>query len=628
MVLFVVLSGVPLIALGWLGWRLLQQDRALDAQRLRDRLDNSATALVREFERELVAWDDLLQQSSDGSAPEPRAGAVVVIFDANGVVQQHGTRLPYFPDVRFPQMSSAVFADAEADEFRRKDLESAARAYTRLTNNPSLPTRAAALVRLARVLRKQERHREALDVYASLAELGEITVAGSPAELVARRERMVLFSAMGNHAEAAREAAQLAAALGDGRFAIDRATFEFYHEAVIREGATGADLNARLALAGAMEAFWPGMRDKPSGRADWNGDSGAFIAVWRRTGTQSAALVGSTDALVAHVRRRASTVTERWSLEDSGGREISGQLPVTEIMLRKTFRETGLPWTIRMAAAGGPADRTFALRRNLFAASLGLMVLIIAASSYFVFGAVNRELRVARLQSDFVAAVSHEFRTPLTAMCHLTELLEEGQAPPGRVAQYHRALAKESRRLHAMVEGLLDFGRMEAGRRTYELADVDANSLVAEIVREFREQRTDDAPRVHLTPPHQSSDAPLMIRADRNALTVVLRNLLDNAIKYSPALGKVVVSVKPDGAFVGISVDDEGPGVSKAESQDIFRKFTRGAAARTMNVKGTGIGLTLAAEIVRAHGGRLEVDSEPGRGSRFTTFLPLLATHT
>lgn len=295
----------------------------------------------------------------------------------------------------------------------------------------------------------------------------------------------------------------------------------------------------------------------------------------------------------------------------------------------KTSRETGLPWTVQLAAGEQhAAELTFSSRRNLFAASLGLMVLVIAASSYFVVTAVNRELRVARLQSDFVAAVSHEFRTPLTAMCHLTELLEDGQTAPGRVAQYHRVLAKESRRLHAMVESLLDFGRIEAGRRTYELAEIDVVSFVTETVRDFREQRAEDAPRVHLTTPDEANAAPLMIHVDRGALTVALRNLIDNAIKYSPAPGSVTVSVKSEGPFVGISVDDEGPGVSKAETQEIFRKFTRGAAARTMNVKGTGIGLTLASEIVRAHGGRLELTSEPGRGSRFTTLLPLRPRHT
>ena len=213
-------------------------------------------------------------------------------------------------------------------------------------------------------------------------------------------------------------------------------------------------------------------------------------------------------------------------------------------------------------------------------------------------------------------------------MCHLTELLDEGETPPARVAQYHRVLATESRRLHAMVESLLDFGRIESGRRTYELAEIDAVSFVADTVREFREQRAADATRIHLTPAGESNRTPLMIHVDRSALTVALRNLIDNAVKYSPAPRTVTVSVTTDGPFVGISVDDEGPGVSKAERQEIFRKFTRGAAARAMNVKGTGIGLTLAAEIVRAHGGRLEVTSEPGRGSRFTTLLPLQPTQT
>jgi signal transduction histidine kinase len=160
------------------------------------------------------------------------------------------------------------------------------------------------------------------------------------------------------------------------------------------------------------------------------------------------------------------------------------------------------------------------------------------------------------------------------------------------------------------------------------LAATDAIAFVTDTVREFREQRVEDAPRLRLTSPDESSGTRLVIHVDRGALTVALRNLIDNAIKYSPASGSVTVSVKPAGPFVGISVDDEGPGVSKAEIHDIFQKFTRGAAARTMNVKGTGIGLTLAAEIVRAHGGRLELTSEPGRGSRFTTFLPLQSTHS
>src|SRR5205814_704283 len=117
----------------------------------------------------------------------------------------------------------------------------------------------------------------------------------------------------------------------------------------------------------------------------------------------------------------------RFSLEDSSGHAAWGSLPKDEIRVTKTFRETGLPWTLRVA----PSDPVALLaasasRQNLLFAGFGLMVLVIAVASYFVFRAVSRELRVAPLQSDFVAAVSYEFRTPLTAMRHLTDMLEEG----------------------------------------------------------------------------------------------------------------------------------------------------------------------------------------------------------
>lgn len=627
--LFVLLSGIPLIALGWLGWRVLEQDRALDAQRFRERLENAAGMVTRELERELTAWEALAQHAADGRSADPPTKATLIIFDGDGIVEQRGVRLPYQPHVRSTEpIAPAIFADAEVLEFRRNDLHNAGAAYKRVAENGSPSVRAAALMRLARVLRKQQQLRPALDVYESLAAMGGVPVAGSPSELVARRERKVLLEALGDHAAAAGEAGHLAAALADGRFAIDRSTFEFYREAAAVSGAPASTMNARLALAEAAQAIWPDLQGKPAGRGAWTGASGAFIAIWRRTGSRAAAVIADLDILMARLRPDPGHSLLRWSLQDSTGRQIWGKLPDADISLTKTFRETGLPWTIQFAAGEQrAAELVFSSRRNLFAASLGLMVLVIAASSYFVVTAVNRELRVARLQSDFVAAVSHEFRTPLTAMCHLTELLEDGQTAPVRVAQYHHVLAKESRRLHAMVESLLDFGRIEAGRRTYELTEIDAVSFVTEMVREFREQRAEDAPRLHLMPP-ESIEAPLLIHVDRGALTVALRNLIDNAIKYSPAAGSVTVSIKPEGAFLGISVDDEGPGVSAAETQEIFRKFTRGAAARTMNVKGTGIGLTLAAEIVRAHGGRLELTSEPGRGSRFTTFLPLQPTHT
>ena len=602
--LFVLLAGIPLAALGWLGWRLLEQDRALEIQRERDRLENAAGLLERELDRSLASWEDLLTTG----APPP--GGLFIVFDSRGVLRQQGVRLPYYPQIfSAPEASDSLFAAAEALEFHENSLPKATVAYRSLALSREHAVRAAALMRLARALRKQQQTQEALMAYSQLAAMGEIIVAGSPAELLARRERIELFRTIDDGA-AKHEAELLASALSEGRYLIDRPTFDFY-----AESAPPWDSNA--ALAGAVEGLWPVWQQQASGRAAWTGDSGAFAAVWRR----GSAIVASVDALAAPASNAARNLRVRLALEDPSGRLAWDTAPGVALgrgtIMTKTFRETGLPWTIRIAASNS-ASEISASRRKLMEAGFGLMALVIAAAGYLVFRAVSRELSVARLQSDFVAAVSHEFRSPLTAMCHLTEMLEEGGTPQDRLPLYYRALGKETRRLHGMVESLLDFGRMEAGRRKYHMLATTAAELARQVVEEI------SSPRLEL---HAPAD-PQRIYADREALALALRNLLDNAIKYSPESSPVSVSVERYDGFAGISVQDHGAGIPKREQRDVFRKFVRGSSARDLNVKGTGIGLAMARQIVRAHGGRLELASEPGHGSRFTILLPVRADQT
>jgi signal transduction histidine kinase len=206
-------------------------------------------------------------------------------------------------------------------------------------------------------------------------------------------------------------------------------------------------------------------------------------------------------------------------------------------------------------------------------------------------------------------------------MRHLTDLLEEGGISPQRLTACYAALGKETRRLHAMVESLLDFARMESGRRAYDMTETNAVELTETLVDEFRQQRHLSAHRLEWRPPETQPG----IRADRDAISLALRNLLDNAVKYSPEASTVRVSVESRDGFAGITVEDQGMGIGPREQRDIFRKFVRGQAARALHVKGTGIGLTMANQIVKAHGGRIELESQPQRGSRFTIVLPLTA---
>jgi signal transduction histidine kinase len=205
-------------------------------------------------------------------------------------------------------------------------------------------------------------------------------------------------------------------------------------------------------------------------------------------------------------------------------------------------------------------------------------------------------------------------------MRHLTEMLEEGNVGSDRAMHYYQALGRETRRLHEMVENLLDFGRLESGRHTYHMEETSAVELARRVVGEFRDRGTN---RLELAG-ETFERADWRIQGDRQALSLALRNLLDNAIKYSPESTVVEIGIERRNGFAGISVQDYGAGIPKDEQRAVFRKFVRGAAARSLNVKGTGIGLTMADQIVRAHGGHLELASEPGHGTRFTILLPLL----
>ena len=233
---------------------------------------------------------------------------------------------------------------------------------------------------------------------------------------------------------------------------------------------------------------------------------------------------------------------------------------------------------------------------------------------------MTRELAVARQQSDFVASVSHEFRSPLTSLRQLSSMLVQGRLASDEQRQRsYEFLADETGRLERLIEGLLDFGLMEAGEAHYRFDDIDANELVRDTVAAFQRTVATRSHEVELTLP----SAGCRIRADRDALGRAIWNLLDNAVKYSPEHRTVWVDVTPHEGRLGITVRDEGMGIPPAEQRAIFEKFVRGASSGNAGVKGTGLGLAMVRHIVTAHGGEVRLESAVGKGSRFTILIPL-----
>jgi signal transduction histidine kinase len=284
----------------------------------------------------------------------------------------------------------------------------------------------------------------------------------------------------------------------------------------------------------------------------------------------------------------------------------------------RTAAMTGLPWAIRLRVSNSSSMAAeFAARRRLLGSALSALIVLLAGGCYLLGRVVRRELAVARLQTDFVAAVSHEFRTPLTSLRHITELLQESDdMPVERRRSFYEVLAESSNRLHRLVESLLDFSRMEAERRPWDRRPLEIVALVEDVVADFR--RAHPGRLVQFV----SSASPTVL-ADGEAMAHAVWNLLDNAVKYSPHEEPVMVNVQPREGTVVIQVTDRGVGVPADERHDIFKKFVRGARATRMGIKGTGLGLALVSHIVSAHDGRVELESEADQGSTFTIVLPL-----
>jgi signal transduction histidine kinase len=253
-------------------------------------------------------------------------------------------------------------------------------------------------------------------------------------------------------------------------------------------------------------------------------------------------------------------------------------------------------------------------------ALIGFIDLMLLAGLVLVWTNVRRELKLSRLKSDFVANVSHELKTPLALIRLFAETLELGRVPTEeKKQQYHRIINKESRRLTQLINNILDFSRIEAGRKEYRLVRTDVAAVVRDVVDAYRFSIEQQGFALDLA---VAEDLPEM-ETDPEALSQALINLLNNAIKYSPEEKRIGVSVRRVADRVLVSVADRGIGIPKGEQRRIFEKFYRVESTLVHTTKGSGLGLALVQHIAEAHGGRVEVTSAPGEGSTFTLSLPV-----
>jgi signal transduction histidine kinase len=295
---------------------------------------------------------------------------------------------------------------------------------------------------------------------------------------------------------------------------------------------------------------------------------------------------------------------------------LPGQDPVSQ-SLPFVFTD----WTLELRSLPSGPER-WARASFLFNMTLGvLLALVLAGGVALALHTADRRMRLSRMKSDFVSNVSHELRTPLASIRVFAEFLRLGRAQrPEQVREYGEYIDAESRRLTRLIDNILDFARIESGRKTYGFEDGDLREVVEAVLRTFEVRLQHSGFRVTFTPPAE----PLpRVRMDPDALGQALHNLLDNAMKYSGESREIEVRLERAGGNVGLRVRDHGIGIDPAEQRKIFERFHRAGGSLVHDVKGSGLGLAIVQHIVAAHGGRVGVESVPGAGSTFWIELPI-----
>lgn len=248
-----------------------------------------------------------------------------------------------------------------------------------------------------------------------------------------------------------------------------------------------------------------------------------------------------------------------------------------------------------------------------------ILTFLILSGTVMIFRNLRRELKFAQLKSDFVSNVSHELRTPLALISMFAETLELGRVKSEeKRAQYYSIISSESQRLSRIVNTILNFSKMEAGKREFKFETIDLNDVAKKIVDNYA---------FHLKNKSFSlitsfDDQKLMCDADAEAIEETIINLIDNAVKYSKDKKEIEITTGADESKVFCFVKDQGIGITQEDQEKVFDKFFRASKGLVHDVKGTGMGLSIVSQIVKAHGGEIKLESSPGKGSKFTIFLP------
>jgi signal transduction histidine kinase len=510
----------------------------------------------------------------------------------------------------------AWLASAEREELALRRVDAAVALYTKAASAaPAAARRLEALNGLARAELNAGRARRAADVYRQIVTSADLSDAEQARWAVIAHERLVACA--GDNEGRRREALNASALLIRLRFVpLDTNTVAFYarlaSEAIGEEALSSAEQEAERRIREVDAAV-----------------SALDAEEVERAGSAATAMPVAYPLRV-HIQATLGTLLDEpgpWSdrgiaLADGSGVQMwpSGEAVPADATGASATLARLANWRVQAFPASGSMADLAAQEVNRYAIWLLLMFATVVGALALAARSVSRELMLARLRAEFVAGVSHELKTPLALIRMFAESLQEGWVPDSRKKEYYEVITRESERLTGLINNVLDFSRLESGTRRYAFESVDLRGLVQDLLDRYEFHLR--AARIDLV--RSLPAEPVQARVDRGAIEQVLVNLLSNAVKYmgdGSEQRRATVSLERRGARVVLRVADTGIGMAGLDRARIFDQFYRADDERVRAVAGSGLGLTLVKAHVDAHGGTIDVDSTPGRGSAFTITL-------
>jgi signal transduction histidine kinase len=680
---FVLLIGVPSIAMGILAFRGIKNDQALVEKISRQEALDKGEGIIQNLDTSLTAIEEKIK-----SLPADQSGYTELTFQdslLSGFVKQNNSIVGVFRKYgqgfkllkenliysipgsakykeKYEYRSLPSFVKGWKLEFAEKDLDNALVYYKDLLGNVNHPGQRAFIQNIiARINKKMGNLTTAIKEYGALKDSFpfEWINPGIPCVLIADIELAKIYISQEEEEKSVHHLVELTKTITEQRYDLDQSSFNIISRQMsdIKDRLTPRSspkdsllfesLNSNLKALSLQEfrtkellELLSDLNDKPSNngfnrppnhRKSWTSDlrqnDYLFAPIWKEDSLNYLILYDQDSLVNKFIVPELSLANNdthwSWSLKHKDEYSNSGWS--ASFKDKTDFIELNFPGNLisyslqAYLESKSFIDTLIPLGKSLYFYVFLFVFLILALGLIFTMQYSNREFQLNELKSKFLANVSHEFKSPLSAIIQISEMLRSDMVPEGKKKKYYDVIFKQSQRLNHLIQNILDFSSIEKGRKKYVFKEEDLTPLIEKSINRLNQRISDQDFNINYT---LEKNLP-KVMMDQEALQLAIYNLLDNAVKYSGDSRTVDVETWKENGNLLTAIKDYGIGLRKEEIPKIFERYYRSETNHNENIKGSGLGLSLVKEIIKAHGGNVSVESKHHEGSTFRFSLPL-----